>query len=294
MESIISASGLVKSYGKFTLGELSFSIPKGFSTALIGANGAGKTTLIDILCGVIHATSGKLNFFGEFTDPDSPAVRERVGYCAAAGFFPTNWKPKNIVSSFEIAYKNFDREKFARLCEELGVESHLAKKQLPMYKLSDGNRMRTALAAVFARETDVLILDEPGSSLDPLMRDRLCDKFREYLDRGNGEKSVVFSTHNIADMENATDYAVFIGNGKILETGFVDDLKEKYIIVRGDPENFPAARELLLSFSVNSTTFEGLSYAENSDKLQRLGAVTERPSLQTLSVGLLKYAEGKR
>lgn len=294
MESIISASGLVKSYGKFTLGELSFSIPKGFSTALIGANGAGKTTLIDILCGVIHATSGEINFFGEFTDPDSPAVRERVGYCAAAGFFPTNWKPKNIVSSFEIAYKNFDREKFARLCEELGVESHLAKKQLPMYKLSDGNRMRTALAAVFARDTDVLILDEPGSSLDPLMRDRLCDKFREYLDLGDGEKSVVFSTHNIADMENATDYAVFMGNGKILETGFVDDLKEKYIIVRGDPENFPAARELLLSFSVNSTTFEGLSYAENSDKLKRLGAVTERPSLQTLSVGLLKYAEGKR
>ncbi len=294
MESIISASGLVKSYSKFTLGELDFAVPKGFATALIGANGAGKTTLIDILCGVIHANSGEISYFGEFTDPDSPAVRERIGYCAAAGFFPTNWKAKNIASSFEIAYKNFDRGNFARICDELGVESHLAKKQLPMYKLSDGNRMRTALAAVFARETDLLILDEPGSTLDPLMRDRLCDKFREYLDRGDGEKSIIFSTHNIADMENATDYAVFMGNGKIIETGFVDDLKEKYIIVRGDPENFPAARELLLSYSVNSTTFEGLAYAENSEKLRLLGAVTERPSLQTLSVGILKYAEGKR
>lgn len=294
MESIISASGLVKSYSKFTLGELDFAVPKGFATALIGANGAGKTTLIDILCGVIHANSGEISYFGEFTDPDSPAVRERIGYCAAAGFFPTNWKAKNIASSFEIAYKNFDRGNFARICDELGVESHLAKKQLPMYKLSDGNRMRTALAAVFARETDLLILDEPGSTLDPLMRDRLCDKFREYLDRGDGEKSIIFSTHNIADMENATDYAVFMGNGKIIETGFVDDLKEKYTIVRGDPENFPAARELLLSYSVNSTTFEGLAYAENSEKLRLLGAVTERPSLQTLSVGILKYAEGKR
>lgn len=294
MEDIISVSGLKKIYGKFTLGELSFGIPKGFSTALIGANGAGKTTLIDLMCGVIHASAGKINYFGESDDPDSPEIRERVGYCAASGFFPTNWKPKNIVSSFEIAYKNFDREKFARICDELGVDSHPAKKQLPMYKLSDGNRMRTALAAVFALDTDVLILDEPGSSLDPLMRDRLCDKFREYLDRGDGEKSIIFSTHNIADMENATDYAVFMDNGKILETGFVDDLKEKYIIARGDPENFPAAKELLLSYSANSSTFEGLAKAENSDKLKALGAVTERPTLQTLSVGLLKYAEGKR
>ncbi len=294
MEDIISVSGLKKIYGKFTLGELNFGIPKGFSTALIGANGAGKTTLIDLMCGVIHASAGKINYFGESDDPDSPEIRERVGYCAASGFFPTNWKPKNIVSSFEIAYKNFDREKFVRICDELGVDSHPAKKQLPMYKLSDGNRMRTALAAVFARETDVLILDEPGSSLDPLMRDRLCDKFREYLDRGDGEKSIIFSTHNIADMENATDYAVFMDNGKILETGFVDDLKEKYIIARGDPENFPAAKELLLSYSANSSTFEGLAKAENSDKLKALGAVTERPTLQTLSVGLLKYAEGKR
>ena len=83
--------------------------------------------------------------------------------------------------------------------------------------------MRVFLASAFARETDLLVLDEPGSSLDPLMRDRLCDRFRDYIDSGNGERSIIFSTHNIADMENAADYVIFMDNGKVVEQGFTED-----------------------------------------------------------------------
>ena len=92
------------------------------------------------------------------------------------------------------------------------------------------------------------------------MRDRLCDRLRDYLDKGNGEKSVIFSTHNIADMENAADHAVFMDSGRIIEQGFVEDLRERNIIA--EPE--------------------------------KLSAVWERPTLQQLSVGLLKSAEERR
>lgn len=294
MESILTAEKLTKKYPKFTLGELDFEIPKGFAAALIGANGAGKTTLIDALCGVIHKTAGTVTYFGNHTDIDDTVVRERIGYCSAQSFFPSGWTARDIADSMSVAYEKFDRVKFAELCSLFDIDSELTKKPKQMIKQSDGNRMRTALAAVFSRETDLLILDEPGSSLDPLMRDRLCDMLRDYLDRGKGERSVIFSTHNIADMENAADYAVFMDMGRIIEKGFVEDLKEKYIIVRGEPESFEKARELMLSHSCNSTVFEGLALSENKAVLEKLNTVWERPNLQQLSVGLLKSAEERR
>lgn len=294
MDSILTAKKLTKKYSKFTLGELDFELPKGFATALIGANGAGKTTLIDMLCGVTLTTSGEVEYFGESTDIDDPAIRERIGYCASSAFLPQGWRAKDIAISMEIAYKSFDRKKFAQLCEQLEVDSEHTKKAKPMYKQSDGNRMRTALAAVFARDTELLILDEPGSSLDPLMRDRLCDRMREYLDDGDGEKSILFSTHNIADMENAADYAIFMDNGRIIEQGFVEELKEKYIIARGAAEDYDKAKHLLMSHSKNRTVFDGLALAEHTEELAKLGVDSEAPTLQQLSIGLLKYAEETR
>lgn len=294
MDSILTAKSLTKKYSKFTLGELDFEIPKGFATALIGANGAGKTTLIDTLCGVIRKTSGEVTYFGGETDIDKPEIREKIGYCASNAFFPQGWTAKDIALSMELAFDSFSREKFRKLCEELDVDSDKTKKPKPMYKQSDGNRMRLSLAAVFARETDLLVLDEPGSSLDPLMRDRLCDRLRGYLDDGDGEKSIIFSTHNIADMENAADYAIFMDKGRIIEKGFVEELKEKYMIARGASEDYDKAKHLLMSHNKNRTVFEGLILAENSEELAKLGVDSEAPTLQQLSIGLLKYAEETR
>lgn len=294
INNCVSIKGLTKKYSKFTLGELDINIPEGMATALIGANGAGKTTLIDILCGVTHKTAGDVVYFNEETDIGDPALRERIGYCASTAFFPLTFTAKDIAVSMEIAYKSFDRKKFAELCEKFEVDSENTRKPRNMMKQSDGNRMRTCLASVFARDTDLLVLDEPGSSLDPLMRDRLCDRMREYLDDGDGKRSIIFSTHNIADMENAADYAVFMDRGKVIEQGFIEELKEKYVIARGDAENYDKAKSLLLSGNHNRTTFDGLALAENAEKLAEIGVDSETPTLQQLSIGLLKYAEEHR
>ena len=294
INNCVSIKGLTKKYSKFTLGELDINIPEGMATALIGANGAGKTTLIDILCGVTHKTAGDVVYFNEKNDIGDPAIRERIGYCASTAFFPLTFTAKDIAISMEIAYKSFDRKKFAELCEKFEVDSENTRKPRNMMKQSDGNRMRTCLASVFARDTDLLVLDEPGSSLDPLMRDRLCDRMREYLDDGDGKRSIIFSTHNIADMENAADYAVFMDRGKVIEQGFIEELKEKYVIARGDAENYDRAKSLLLSGNHNRTTFDGLALAENAEKLAEIGVESEIPTLQQLSIGLLKYAEEHR
>ncbi len=290
MENAVEIKGLTKKYKDFTL-DVSAVIPKGFSTALIGANGAGKTTLIDILCGVTAKSGGEAVYFEDMTDTDDDALRNRIGFCSAANYFPLDWKLKTIAECMAIGCDNFDRARFTELCAKWKLGSPDDKKQKNMMKQSDGNRMRAALAAVLARNTDLLVLDEPASSLDPLARDQLCDMFREYLAGRDGERTILFSTHNIADMELATDYAIFMARGRVIEQGFVEDLKEKYILVHGDAETGSKAKPLMLSYSVNSTAFEGIALAENSANLEAVGAINERPTLQQLSVGILRKAE---
>ena len=290
MENAVEIKELTKKYKDFML-DVSAVIPKGFASALIGANGAGKTTLIDTLCGVTAKIGGEAVYFGNMTDTDDDALRSRIGYCSAANYFPLDWKLKTIAECMAIGYDNFDRARFTELCVRWSLGSPDDKKQKNMMKMSDGNRVRAALAAVFARDTDLLVLDEPASSLDPLARDQLCEMFREYLAAKDGERTILFSTHNIADMEFATDYAIFMAHGKVVEQGFVEDLKEKYILVHGEAQDGKKARPLMLSYTVNSTNFEGIALADNSANLQAVGAVTERPTLQQLSVGILRKAE---
>ena len=173
MEYAVEIKGVTKKYKNFTL-DVSAVIPKGFSVALIGANGAGKTTLIDILCGITSKNGGEAVYFGDMTDTDDDVLRNRIGYCSAANYFPLDWKLKTIAECMPLGYDSFDRARFTELCESWKLGSPDDKKQSNMMKMSDGNRMRAALAAVLARDTDLLVLDEPASSLDPLARDMLC------------------------------------------------------------------------------------------------------------------------
>ncbi len=292
MDSVIVAKGLEKKYKKFTLGPVDFEIPKGFSTALVGANGAGKTTLLDVLCGIIEATSGSITYFDTVTDVEQNETKERIGYLAAQGMYPLHWSPYDVAMANKLGFKNFHEDKFWELCKQYGVAAYGEKKE-KLSTLSDGNRIRLCLAAAFARDTDLLVLDEPGSNLDPLMRDRLCGQFREYQEEGNGEKTILFSTHNIADMENVTDYAILMYDGKMIESGFVNDLCERYLLVSGENSTFDKIKGKLLIEDRNTTTCFGFANAGDRDELLAAGAMVEIPKLQQLCVFLLRLAEQK-
>ncbi len=290
MDSVIVAKGLVKKYKKFTLGPVDLEIPKGFSTALIGANGAGKTTLLDTICGIVSPSKGEVTYFGEITDIEAGETKERIGYQAAQGMYPMSWTPYDVAMANQLGFEGFHEDRYWELCRKYGVADYGEKKQ-PLIKMSDGNRIRLCLAAVFARDTELLVLDEPGSNLDPLMRDRLCGQFREYLEEGDGEKTILFSTHNIADMENVTDYAILMYDGAIIASGFVSDLCERYLLVSGENSAFDKIKKNLMVEDRNSSTCFGFARAEEREKLEAAGTVVEQPNLQQLCVFLLRYAE---
>ena len=175
-------------------------------------------------------------------------MREMIGYTGPGNYYLPNWTVQQVEEVTQMLFDKFDREKFESLLEQLQISANTAGgKQKKVSDLSDGNKMKLMLAGVLARETSLLILDEPASPLDPLMRDILCDILRQYLDQGEGKRTVFFSTHNIADMENVTDYAIIMEHGQVMEQGFVEDLKEKYTVVKGEAKDADGAAKAAFS-----------------------------------------------
>lgn len=283
--SVLRAAGLRKKYKGFELSVPDLHIPEGFATALIGENGAGKTTLLNVLSGIRLDYKGEIFYFDRQESGIDGGVREQIGYTGPNSYFLPQWTVGQVEEVSEILFDRFHREKFRSLCEELGIGRGAGQS---VKKLSDGNRMKLMLAAVLARDTRLLVLDEPASPLDPLMRDKLCDMIREYLEQGDGERSVFFSTHNIADMENVTDYAIILEHGAIVEQGFVEDLKEKYIVVKGEAQDAEAARGILFSMNRSTHGFEGICLAQNLDRLAGMDIATEQPTLSQISVAVMK------
>lgn len=291
--SAIEMKQINKKYRGFTLDIPSLSIPEGFATALIGENGAGKTTLINILAGTRLDYKGELTFFGKWNDKDRERedvpVREMIGYTGPGNYYLPNWTVQQVEEVTQMLFDKFDREKFESLLEQLQISANTAGgKQKKVSDLSDGNKMKLMLAGVLARETSLLILDEPASPLDPLMRDILCDILRQYLDQGEGKRTVFFSTHNIADMENVTDYAIIMEHGQVMEQGFVEDLKEKYTVVKGEAKDADGAEKILYTMSRNTYGFEGVCLSENLDRLAGMDVELERPSLSQICVAVMK------
>lgn len=285
VSNIIRATDIHKTYKGFTLDIPECNIPKGFATALIGENGAGKTTLLNILAGIRLDFKGKVAYFDE-QETNVERVKARLGYTGPGSFFLPNWTVAQVQEVSELLFENFDRVRYQNLCAGLGINKGDATKKVS--SLSDGNRMKLTLATALARDTDCLLLDEPASPLDPLMRDKLCEIIRDYIEEGQGERSVFFSTHNISDMENVTDYCMIMGNGNIIEQGFVEDLKEKYVLIKGETKDADAARKVLYSYTGSTYGFEGICLAENLDKLAGMDIITETPTLFQISVAVMK------
>lgn len=290
--NVIEAKNIVKKYKGFTLNVPEVHIPEGFATALVGENGAGKTTLMNILSGIRLDYKGEIKYFENYTDKDrenKPDVKEKIGYVGPQTYYFPQWTIKNIKELSHLLFDTFDEEKFNNILTELAVfpgqEIDDSKKNSA---LSDGNKMKLMLAGALARETEMLILDEPASPLDPLMRDKLCQLIRNYIEEGNGKHTAFYSTHDIADMEGVTDYVIILEHGTVVEAGFSEDLKEKYVIVKGDAKDTEEAKKILYTISTSQYGFEGMCLAENLDKLAGMDVVKETPTLAQICIAVMK------
>jgi ABC-2 type transport system ATP-binding protein len=231
--SVFEVRNVTRRFGEKTaLRNVSLDLPKGQVLGLIGENGAGKTTLIKHLLGLLRPDEGSVRVFG--LDPvfHPERVLARVGYLAEEDGLP-GWMRIDEYQRYAAAfYPTWNRELADRLCSDFGLEPRARLKTL-----SKGQRARVGLMAAMAFEPDLLVLDEPSSGLDPIVRrDILGAVIRAVADEG---RTVLFSSHLLAEIERIADRVAMIRGGEILFCDDLDAVKQGHLRVT---LRFPDAR----------------------------------------------------
>ena len=216
----LEVKGLTKDYPEFTLDKVSFCVPQGYIVGLIGRNGAGKSTTLKGILRLI-AAEGAVSVFGKNMEEDEMAVKQMIGY-VGGGF---RYYPMNTLAAIRKAYSPFystwNQGKYEKFLAQFDLSERKKVKEL-----SEGMKVKFALALALSHGAKLLIMDEPTSGLDPLSREEFCDIVLQLV-REEGV-SVLFSTHITSDLMRIADDIVYISQGKILVACPLKELLDKY------------------------------------------------------------------
>jgi ABC-2 type transport system ATP-binding protein len=256
-QPMITAEHLSKWYGQVSgLNDVTVSVPPGI-TGLLGPNGAGKSTFMKLVTGQLKPSKGTVKVLGE---PiwSNPALYHRIGFCPEQDSFYDRMTGQDWVTAL-VSLNGLPPDEAtaaARRALEAVDLLDAADKKIGAY--SKGMRQRVKMAQALAHDPEVLILDEPLSGMDPLMRRRTIRLIREW---GRAGKSVLVSSHILHEIESMTSNILLINNGRILAEGNVHQIRELIdnhphsVFIRAqDPKGL--ARALLVEDGVISLRFE--------------------------------------
>jgi ABC-2 type transport system ATP-binding protein len=219
----LAARSLTKRYrGRAALNAVSFELRPGELVGIIGPNGAGKTTLLSILAGVLEPDEGELSGPGNEAGwvPQQPALYSKLSVA------------ENLRLFARLEHAPDPEAVVGRMLELTGLGERGDEE---VAKLSGGNQQRVNIAVGLISEPSVLLLDEPSASLDPRQRERLWEFISALAQRGT---TVVFSTHNVAEVERYASRVLLLADAELLFTGTPAELERA---VGGDPRDFEAA-----------------------------------------------------
>ena len=217
MEIALEADQLGKRYGRtWALRDCSLRLPAGRIAALVGPNGAGKSTLLHMAVGLLRPDAGTVRIFGQ-APYDNPAVLPEVGFVAQDTPLYRDFTAAELVHLGSRLNRRWDSALARNRLAQVGIPPNL-----PVGKLSGGQRAQVALALALAKRPRLLLLDEPVASLDPLAR-------REFLQSLMGsvaesDTTVLLSSHLLADLERVCDYLIVLHAARVQVLGTVDDL----------------------------------------------------------------------
>jgi ABC-2 type transport system ATP-binding protein len=221
-ENVIAINNLSRRFGsKNALAGVSLNVKRGTVFGLVGENGAGKSTLIKHLLGLWRAQAGEVRVFG--LDPvSSPvAVLGRIGYLSEQPDLPEWMHVYEFLRYMQAFYPKWNVQYAEELREQFGID-----RTARLRVLSKGQRAKLGLLAAQAHRPDLLLLDEPSSGLDPIVRrDILAAVIRTVADEG---RTVFFSSHLLEEIERVSDYVAMLHQGKLVLSGPLDAIKAQH------------------------------------------------------------------
>lgn len=287
MEEILIVDNISKHYNDFTLKDISFTLPKGYIMGYIGQNGAGKTTTLNLITGMCKSDSGTITINGETCSKNPIAYKKSIGYIGDSSYFPVTMKIKEIRTILKNFYPDFDKDKFDQRVSEwnLPVNKKIAD-------FSRGMKVKLMFAAVFARDTKLLILDEATNGLDTVMRADILKLLQEYI--ADGERSVLFSTHILSDLEQIADYIFFINDGKKILYDMKDEILENFLLVKGDLNEIDQnLTKELIGIEKNQFGFEAILPADKATLLSK-NFILEKPNIDQIVIHYIRDIQSKQ
>ncbi len=239
----IEIRDLTVKFDGFTLDKISFDVAKGSIMGFIGQNGAGKTTTIKALLNIIKRDGGTIKMLGLDNIKDELAVKEQIAAVFDELPFHDQLNARNLNIILKDVYRDWDSAVFRNYLERLALPEH--KK---IGDFSKGMKMKLQIAAALSHNAKLLIMDEATTGLDPVVRNECLDIFLEYLQ--DEEHSILMSSHITTDLEKVADSVTFIHKGKLLLTGYKDEVLEQHGVIKCrkndykeiEPEDIVSAR----------------------------------------------------
>lgn len=275
-ENAIELKGVTKRYDGFTLDNVSITVPRGSIMGFIGQNGAGKTTTIRSLLNITALDSGEIKLLGLDHIKDEYEIKKRIAVVFDELPFHDSFTGEALSRMFSGLYATWDKTEFFKLCDRFGLP---VKKKLS--KFSKGMKMKMQIATALSHDAELLVMDEATTGLDPIVRNEILDIFREYLIEGN--RSILMSSHITSDLEKIADSVTFIDKGKILVTGYKDDILDSHGVIKCTKDEYKEIDPAdIVSARLNEFGAEIMTADRNAAAQKYSGAAVEKTTLEEI------------
>ncbi len=275
-ENAIEISNLTKKYDGFTLDNISFNVPKGSIMGFIGQNGAGKTTTIKALLNIIKTDGGSIKMFGLDHIENEFEIKQNIAAVFDEIPFHGDFTAKRLSIMFSGLYANWDEQRYFTYLDRFGLPR---KKKIS--KFSKGMKMKLQIACALSHGAKLLVMDEATTGLDPVVRNEILDIFREYLQ--DEENSILMSSHITSDLEKIADSVTFIDKGRLLLTGYKDDILENHGVIKCTKADFKnIEKDDFISARLNDFGVEVMVADKNKAKRKYQGLNIEKTTLEEI------------
>ena len=277
-ENAIEIKDLTKKYDGFTLDKVSFSVPKGSIMGFIGQNGAGKTTTINALLNIVKKDEGEIRLLGLDSEKDEYEAKKQTAAVFDELPFDDRLNAVSIDKILREIYEEWSTDTFFGYLDRFALPR---KKKFG--KFSKGMKMKLQIAAALSHNAKLLIMDEATTGLDPVVRNEILDIFLEYLQ--NEDHTILMSSHITSDLDKIADCVTFIDKGKVLISGYKDDILDSHGILKCTKDDYKdIAADDIVSARLSDFGAEVMVSDRASCSRKYSGAVIDPATLEDIMI----------
>lgn len=262
-DNILRVNKINKSFQKFKLRDVSFSIKRGTIMGFVGRNGSGKTTTLKSIYGLLKVDNGQILYNEKELCLDEYKIKNEIGLLFGGIDYFLNKKVKILTDVSKRFYENWDQKAYESWIKYFDIDENKRIREL-----SNGMKVKYNLAIALSHNAKLLLLDEPTSGLDPISRDEILDIFRKIVEKYN--TTILFSTHVISDLDKVADDITYIKNGEIIYTGEIDKFKQNYLKINGNVSDInDELINLIGHYRTKNNQFEGTILLKDASKFNK-------------------------